>query len=494
MFGKRDAAWATDYDEIAQGTRSNEEIKFDVVVREWLEFHRCVWRGHLVSALYNYLYENPHAQARSKYKHLLVDEFQDLNPVEQQILSLLAQNAAICVFGDENQSIYSFRYANPKGILQWGQGKPAAEFVSFTLSDCYRCPKNIVEMANHLITHNTGYTNPDRNLIAQPDRCGEGRSIWGVFETTSEEIDWIAASVKRRLDEGLSGSDVLILAPNVGIANKIARVIFGSGITARCYYDESILTTNIARVAFSMLNLLVNPDDAASLRWLLGNGSRDWHADAYGAATAYAHENGGTVRDCLDRAASGQIELLGATHLVSRFKKLKVELAELQSLGIALLLDQLFPANNDAVAGLRRIAEAAAKPRGAKLSDILAAIHDSLKTPKANAEVDAVRIMSLHKSKGLGARVVYVAGCANDYLPGHKPSGLTDAEWKIRLEERRRLFYVALTRVKGSSKEPQGEIILTHAVKNGRRSTRSPSIFIRELGGAKPIPVADPEA
>jgi DNA helicase-2/ATP-dependent DNA helicase PcrA len=83
----------------------------------WLRRHKAMLVGEVVPIAYAFLRDNPMSEERRRYKHVVVDEYQDLNTLEQHLLDLLAQEASLCIAGDDDQSIYGFRYANPDGIL-----------------------------------------------------------------------------------------------------------------------------------------------------------------------------------------------------------------------------------------------------------------------------------------------------------------------------------------------------------------------------------------
>src|SRR4029078_5564627 len=94
------------------------------------------------------LKNNPQSMERSMYDHVLVDEYQDLNKAEQAVIDLLSSNASLCVVGDDDQSLYSFKHAHPGGILAFPKTHPGTS--GHYLLECYRCPTTIVSIANAL--------------------------------------------------------------------------------------------------------------------------------------------------------------------------------------------------------------------------------------------------------------------------------------------------------------------------------------------------------
>jgi DNA helicase-2/ATP-dependent DNA helicase PcrA len=100
--------------------QSEEDIAFANDLVQWLIFYEAMLIGEVIPKFYEYLRTNPAARERTEYSHILVDEYQDLNKAEQSVIELLSDNADVCIVGDDDQSIYSFKYAHPEGIREWG--------------------------------------------------------------------------------------------------------------------------------------------------------------------------------------------------------------------------------------------------------------------------------------------------------------------------------------------------------------------------------------
>jgi hypothetical protein len=88
-------------------------VNFQVSLIAWLGFHEGMLIGEIIPELYRYLRNNPAAPERSMYDHVLVDEYQDLNKAEQAVVDLLCGTASLCIVGDDDQSLYSFKHAHP---------------------------------------------------------------------------------------------------------------------------------------------------------------------------------------------------------------------------------------------------------------------------------------------------------------------------------------------------------------------------------------------
>src|SRR5262249_12282258 len=109
------AGWARRVEDYPGIAGSSEEREFDLAVAQWLRDHRAMLIGEVVPEAYRYLTTNPAADELSAFDHVIVDEYQDLNALEQALLDQLVVNGGLCIAGDDDQSIYSVRYANPSG-------------------------------------------------------------------------------------------------------------------------------------------------------------------------------------------------------------------------------------------------------------------------------------------------------------------------------------------------------------------------------------------
>ena len=109
-----EAGWARLQHEQPGYVASQEDANFAANLTQWLRFHEAMLIGEVIPHLYEYLRSNPAAPERAEFRHILVDEFQDLNKVEQGIIALLSDVAQVCIVGDDDQSIYSFKHAHQR--------------------------------------------------------------------------------------------------------------------------------------------------------------------------------------------------------------------------------------------------------------------------------------------------------------------------------------------------------------------------------------------
>ncbi len=233
--------------------------------------------GEIIPELYKYLRNNPAAPERTLYDHVLVDEYQDLNKADQSVVDLLAGESALCIVGDDDQSLYSFKHAHPAGIRTFIATHPGA--TDHQLLECHRCPTGVVSIANSLIGHNAD--RDPRQLTALPTKgAGEIRIV--QFPNIAREAAAIASFIDNEINRrGRHAGEILVLAQRRVIGTPIHEALRARGIPSKSYYQETELDSEAAQERLSILKLLVNHDDRIALRWLLGQGSNDFRAGAY---------------------------------------------------------------------------------------------------------------------------------------------------------------------------------------------------------------------
>jgi DNA helicase-2/ATP-dependent DNA helicase PcrA len=125
-----EAAWARLQHDEPGFAQTPTDASFQRVLIAWLRFHEGMLIGEIIPELYRYLRNNPAAPERSLYDHVLVDEYQDLNKAEQAVVDLLSTTASLCVVGDDDQSLYSFKHAHPEGIRTFPATHPGTTITS----------------------------------------------------------------------------------------------------------------------------------------------------------------------------------------------------------------------------------------------------------------------------------------------------------------------------------------------------------------------------
>jgi ATP-dependent DNA helicase UvrD/PcrA len=497
-----EAAWAQSQGDVPGFTKSEEEKKFAIDLLNWLTFHECMLIGEVIPYCVRYLKENPKAKEHTEYKHLLIDEYQDLNKAEQTALAYLGHQSEVCIVGDDDQSIYSFKHAYPDGIRQWKALNPGC--LDLAMVDCHRCPTTVVEMANALISHNTNRVDRKLSKIASK---GPGEVVITQKSNPNAEAGWIASKAKELLEKGVHPSEIIILVQRKRAGRRILNAMKQKEVQAKSYYDESQLDAESAQKRFALFKLLLNKEDRVALRYLVGAGTPSFRSGPYSRFRAHCEQSGDTPWQALEKLSSGGLVLKNMNTLIKAFKEVRDLLVDLSAKedDLAAFIDAMFSADDPDVEELRELALSLIED-SETTKELFKAMMEEMTQPDIPPTVEEVRIMSLHKSKGLSSPYVFIAGCLQGILPQLPKPGTPKALANAALEEARRLLFVGITRVKAdpANKRPgslfisypkemnagaaSGENIAFHHVVYGQAQLL-PSIFIQELGPSAPKPV-----
>ena len=421
--------------------------RFDGEVRRWLLRHRAMLIGEVIHLCVMGL-ESQDISLRP-FDYVMIDEYQDLTAAEQELVRRIwSGSGALTVMGDDDQSIYGFRFNHPEGITNFHLDWPQYEDLTFT--DNYRCGERILDVAN-LMMAEAGSAKPPMN--SKYARVGECSLVY--WDTLDDEISGLAAYIRKRAEESF-----LILVPRYFIGDRLAEEI---GSDAKTMFDEQILRHPIAQDSFATASLLADPEDFVATRSYLGFHETKRENAPHRNAVAYASlpvDIGG--HELVRLIANGEADISGAgqSHIKKRAKK-AVELIE-RSLTANEVVNLLF---NESLAteesddekrrrlikDLRELCSAASellsRPDSSDLSEVLATLRYRIVTRAplrtSDYQKPRVRIMTLHSAKGLEADNVVIAGVAHQFMPGLK-TVLAD------IEEQRRLLYVAITRARDS--------------------------------------------
>jgi superfamily I DNA/RNA helicase len=442
------AAWARLQSEDPGWPKAKIDQQFQLALLEWLKFHEAILIGELVPEALRYLRNNP-ALDDFSFEHVLVDEYQDLNRAEQVLLQVLARSASLSIVGDEDQCIYQFKHANPEGIREFSAHE------DHQLDECQRCPKAIVAAANELISHNP---NREPRTLQPKATAPEGEICVVQWQSMRQEAEGIAKFIAHRIRTGsVIPGRVLVLTARRQFGYAIRDAVRNLEVDAHSFFQEEILEGNPkqageydAQQAITLLALLVNDTDRVALRCWCGFGSPTLRKAAWARLSEHCRKTGDTPMTVLSQLASGQLKIPHTAELIKRYRELASLLDKLRSLSLDQVFNELFPESSDWTVPFRSLAssliENSSDGEPAELLDLL---RTSITQPELPTDVDYVRIMSLHKSKGLTADLVVVAGCIEGVIP-RVDADLPLNVQELALQEQRRLFYVAITRTTGT--------------------------------------------
>jgi len=419
-----------------------------------------------------------HAPIREHYqrrfKHILVDEFQDTNTLQYKWLTLLAGGGAhLFAVGDDDQSIYAFRGANVGNMADFE--RDYAHGMVIRLEQNYRSFGHILDSANALISHNTGRLG--KNLWTEQ---GEGEQIRVVEQPTDLlEAQWLVEEVRGLISDGRDRSQIAILYRSNAQSRVIEHALFSAGVPYKVYGGLRFFERQEIKHALAYLRLMANLDDDTSWMRVVNFPPR-----GIGARTLELLGDQSQAYNTSLSAAVARVPGKGGANL-AQFSLLIQRLAdETRSLPLPELVEhviehsglighyQLDREGADRIENLRELITAAAafvaesemgglpagevvQTAGAQdpmqegfdgLSPLMAFLsHAALEAGdnQAQAGQDAVQLMTVHAAKGLEFDAVFITGIEEGLFP-HENSILEQAG----LEEERRLMYVAITRAR----------------------------------------------
>lgn len=493
-----EADWARLQHEIPGWPLNTDDKAFHDELMDWMQFHECMLLGELPTLMLHYLRENPAAPERSAFDHVPVDEYQDLNRADQVLIDLLASRGTLTVVGDEDQSIYGrIRHAHPEGIRNFEAEHPDTE--SLSMDVCRRCPPQVVEMANNLISVNRG-REPRILTSLDPDKPGLVRVVqWNSVEN---EISGIAEFIDLYLGNhpDLSPADFLVLSPRQHHGKAIASALNGRGVPAISYFLDDLFKKNpSAQQQFTLLTHVVRPDDKVAIRKWLSFDYSDGASKPYAEIRRFCESKGASLGEAFDAIAHGDLKFANSNRMLERWQALQQATDAITDLTGQALIDALFPDDQESLQDLRNLTTRAQD--GCEGDVTPQAIYDAVMGRVMNPEPPEadghVRVMSAFKAKGLTVKFVVVAGAVQSWSPT-LDKNLSGDELRNEEAEQRRLFYVAITRpsqglvISSFTSMPSAEVYSSAARARrhrGRRGYGAASQFIAETGAAAPGPI-----
>ncbi|MGD1170217.1 DNA helicase PcrA [Mycobacterium seoulense] len=426
---------------------------------------------------------------RRRFRHVLVDEYQDTNHAQYVLVRELVGHGAaespddvppaeLCVVGDADQSIYAFRGATIRNIEDFERDYPDA--ITILLEQNYRSTQNILSAANSVIARNSGRR--DKRLWTD---AGAGELIVGyVADNEHDEARFVAEEIDALADRGeITYNDVAVFYRTNNSSRSFEEVFIRAGIPYKVVGGVRFYERKEIRDIVAYLRVLDNPGDAVSMRRILNTPRRGIGDRAEACVAVYAENTGASFADALMAAAEGKVPMLNsrAEKAIAGFVELLDELRGRLDEDLGDLVESVLERT-----GYRRELESSTDPqelaRLDNLNELVSVAHE-FSTDRANAaalgeslqapddedvpdtgvlaeflervslvsdsdeipENDAgmVTLMTLHTAKGLEFPVVFVTGWEDGMFPHMR--ALDDP---VELSEERRLAYVGITRAR----------------------------------------------
>ena len=403
-----------------------------------------------------------------RFRHVLVDEYQDTNHAQYVLVNELVGRgtdgvppAQLCVVGDADQSIYAFRGATIRNIEEFERDYPAATTV--LLEQNYRSTQTILTAANSVIT---------RNSARRPKRlwtdAGDGAKIIGhVADNEHDEATFVAAEIDRLADdEGVPARDVAVFYRTNAQSRSLEEVFIRVGLPYKVVGGVRFYERKEIRDAVAYLRSLANPDDDISLRRILNTPRRGIGDRAEACVEVFAQRERISFGAALARAAEAPGIATRSLSQIEAFVTLMGDLRTLVEAGsgpgtvlqavleqtgyLSELMASTDPQDETRVENLAELEAVASEfetdqPDGT-LTDFLervSLVADSDSIPDAAEHGGVVTLMTLHTAKGLEFPVVFITGMEDGVFPHMRSLG--DPR---ELEEERRLAYVGITRAR----------------------------------------------
>jgi DNA helicase-2/ATP-dependent DNA helicase PcrA len=404
-----------------------------------------------------------------RFRHLLVDEFQDTNVLQYQWLKLLAgPDGAVFAVGDDDQSIYRFRGANVGNMAAFEREFGVREVIK--LEQNYRSHGSILDAANALITHN-------RRRLGKTLWTAEGRGEpIRVYEavTDGEEAGWLVDEIAQLRSDGVRLSEIALLYRSNAQSRVLEHALFGAGLPYKVYGGLRFFERQEIKHALAYLRLVANPDDDGALLRVINVPARGIGARSVEQLQDAAQARGISLWAAACGGHAGGRSSAAITTFVRTIESVR---ASVSGLPLAEVVDAVvdasglrafYRAEKDSAERLENLDELVTAAAGFDTADALATIEGDL-PPAADADPaalpaldaflahaaleagdtqagagqDALQLMTVHASKGLEFHAVFLSGLEEGLFPHENSRNEDDG-----LEEERRLMYVAITRAR----------------------------------------------
>ena len=428
------------------------------------------------------------AAYQDRFRYIMVDEYQDTNTSQYELVKLLASgHGNLCVVGDDDQSIYGWRGANIRNILDFEKDFPDAKVIK--LEQNYRSTKNILSAANCVIKNNK--SRKDKTLWTEN---GSG-SVIHIFraENDIEEAVFVAETIdKNALNGKASYNDFAVLYRTNAQSRAIEDRFVKKGIPYKLFGGVRFYERREIKDILAYLKLLDNPADAIALKRIINVPKRGIGDKSIETAELIAAEKNISLFSALGRAAEYP-ELKSRGKKLTDFYDFMCDIKKRsESMSVSDIINTIAEetgyrgeleadGSDDAMMRIENIDEFVAKAvefekttEEATLSAFLEDVALVADIDGYNEDDDAVVLMTLHSAKGLEFPYVFMIGMEEGLFPGNRAIISGDPK---QIEEERRLCYVGITRAKK-------ELFMTyalHRMQHGIIQYSAPSRFLAEL-------------
>ncbi|WP_029835015.1 DNA helicase II [Vibrio parahaemolyticus] len=450
-----------------------------------VDFAEILLRAH--ELLRDNKFVREHYQAR--FKHILVDEFQDTNNIQYAWLRMMAgPESHVMIVGDDDQSIYGWRGAKVENIEKFTREFPSV--TTIRLEQNYRSTKTILEASNTLIANNTERMGKE---LWTDGVVGEPISVYSAYNEL-DEARFAVNKIKEWQDKGGALNDAVMLYRNNAQSRVLEEALIQAGLPYRIYGGMRFFERQEIKDALAYMRLMANRNDDAAFERVVNTPTRGLGDKTLETIRRAARDRGCTMWEASVAMLDEQVLAGRAAGALGRFIELITALEDdtlemplheqtdhvIKYSGLFAMYEQEKGEKSKArIENLEELVTATRqfeKPEEAEEMSLLTAFltHAALEAGEGQADEfeDAVQLMTLHSAKGLEFPLVFMVGVEEGMFPSQM-----SAEEAGRLEEERRLCYVGMTRA-------MQKLYITYAEMRrlyGQDKYHKPSRFIREL-------------
>ncbi|HHG3149600.1 TPA: DNA helicase II [Vibrio parahaemolyticus] len=450
-----------------------------------VDFAEILLRAH--ELLRDNKFVREHYQAR--FKHILVDEFQDTNNIQYAWLRMMAgPECHVMIVGDDDQSIYGWRGAKVENIEKFTREFPSV--TTIRLEQNYRSTKTILEASNTLIANNTERMGKE---LWTDGVVGEPISVYSAYNEL-DEARFAVNKIKEWQDKGGALNDAAMLYRNNAQSRVLEEALIQAGLPYRIYGGMRFFERQEIKDALAYMRLMANRNDDAAFERVVNTPTRGLGDKTLETIRRAARDRGCTMWEASVAMLDEQVLAGRAAGALGRFIELITALEDdtlemplheqtdhvIKYSGLFAMYEQEKGEKSKArIENLEELVTATRqfeKPEEAEEMSLLTAFltHAALEAGEGQADEfeDVVQLMTLHSAKGLEFPLVFMVGVEEGMFPSQM-----SAEEAGRLEEERRLCYVGMTRA-------MQKLYITYAEMRrlyGQDKYHKPSRFIREL-------------
>ncbi len=418
------------------------------------------------------------------FRYILVDEYQDTNHAQYRLLQLLGgKHGNVCAVGDGDQSVYGFRGADIRNILEFEKDFPGTRVV--TLEQNYRSTNRILRAANAVIDNNS--ERKPKNLFSE---LGEGEPVRVVeVEDEHAEARFVAAEIAGLIDRGLSASEIAVFYRTNAQSRVLEDVLVRQDVPYQVIGGPRFYERAEIRDATAYLSVLVNPTDAGSLLRIANRPRRGIGDTSIAKLVTHAEATGRTLFHAMADPEAAGVAAASCRAIRAFHTTMESLMALSQELPVDELLERVLEKTGvleayeaertiEARGRIENLQELVGVAREYRLENADASLAGFLQDISLVSDQDTisddrglVTLMTLHNAKGLEFAAVFAIGMEEGVFPHIR------AIEEQGIEEERRLCYVGLTRAKS-------RLTLTHTMSRslwGRRTYNLASRFLDEL-------------